>query len=92
MCNRRVDCVGPDWTIIPVRRRHPWSQPALDVADVGGGRGRVAGERLDGVAQPLRHRRQRLPQSAPVGVECERGVEQRERHRPRRLRPRIQHG
>ena len=26
MCNRRVDCAGPDWTTIPVRRRHPWSQ------------------------------------------------------------------
>ena len=35
---------------------------------VGGGRGRLAGQRLDRVAQPLRHRRQRLPQPAPARV------------------------
>ena len=36
-------------------------QPALDVAGVGGGRRRILGEPLAGVAQPLRYRRQRLP-------------------------------
>lgn len=56
-------------------------QPALEVAGVGGGRGRILGEPLDGVAQPLRHRRQRLPQPAAVGIEPERDAEQHDRFR-----------
>ena len=48
-------------------------QPAREVAGAGGGRGRVAGERLDGVAQPLGHRRKRplrsqLPSESSASV------------------------